>query len=348
MKYNKTILILTTIAIIISFMLGISYAYFSIETIGNETASTQLITTANLRIKYQGTDTINTDNMEPGDTTSTTFTVKNTGSVPVNNYQVYFSNVINQIINDEMVYTLTCVSDDTNPCEGKLETAVPTEASPALTQASIAPGTTHTYTLTVTYKDTDSNQDYNQKKLASFKITINEQYGFGILVARQSYTSNVTNMGSLFDGCSSLTELNLTNFDTSKTTDMSYMFKDCTNLTNVDLSTFNTYNVTNMSGMFGNCNSLTSFDLSVFITNNLIKIGKETDAWSLGLFENCANLNNIDFRNASFEKVTDYLDAFANVKNGINIIVKDSDAQTFINARLSDAGKTGNVTIYVP
>lgn len=83
MKYNKTILILTTIAIIISFMLGISYAYFSIETIGNETASTQLITTANLRIKYQGTDTINTDNMEPGDTTSTTFTVRNTGNVTI-------------------------------------------------------------------------------------------------------------------------------------------------------------------------------------------------------------------------------------------------------------------------
>ena len=39
---------------------------------------------------------------------------------------------------------------------------------------------------------------------------------------------------------------------------------------------------------------------------------------------------------------------FNNITSGINIIVKDTDAQTFINARLSDASRTGNVTIYVP
>ena len=34
------------------------------------------------------------------------------------------------------------------------------------------------------------------------------------------------------------------------------MFRDCNSLTNLNLSNFNTQNVTNMNGMFKNCNSL--------------------------------------------------------------------------------------------
>ena len=34
------------------------------------------------------------------------------------------------------------------------------------------------------------------------------------------------------------------------------MFRDCNSLTNLNLSNFNTQNVTNMSNMFDGCNSL--------------------------------------------------------------------------------------------
>ena len=37
---------------------------------------------------------------------------------------------------------------------------------------------------------------------------------------------------------------------------MSYMFFDCNSLTNLNLSNFNTQNVTNMRAMFSDCNSL--------------------------------------------------------------------------------------------
>ena len=37
---------------------------------------------------------------------------------------------------------------------------------------------------------------------------------------------------------------------------MSYMFYDCNSLTNLNLSNFNTQNVTDMSWMFIGCNSL--------------------------------------------------------------------------------------------
>ena len=41
---------------------------------------------------------------------------------------------------------------------------------------------------------------------------------------------------------------------------MSVMFGGCKSLTNIDLSNFNTQNVTNMNFMFGGCNSLTNID----------------------------------------------------------------------------------------
>ena len=39
------------------------------------------------------------------------------------------------------------------------------------------------------------------------------------------------------------------------------MFKGCNSLTNLDLSNFNTQNVSDMSGMFSECNSLIKLNL---------------------------------------------------------------------------------------
>ena len=78
-------------------------------------------------------------------------------------------------------------------------------------------------------------------------------------------TSRVTNMSSMFLGCSSLMSLNLSSFNTENVTNMSRMFgtdgwgNGCSSLTSLDLSNFNTENVTDMSGMFSGCGSLASF-----------------------------------------------------------------------------------------
>ena len=79
-------------------------------------------------------------------------------------------------------------------------------------------------------------------------------------------TSNVTDMSNMFSYCSSLTELDLSNFDTSNVTNMRGMFDNCGNLTSLDLSNFDTSNVTDMNSMFYYCQSLTSLDLSGFET----------------------------------------------------------------------------------
>ena len=90
--------------------------------------------------------------------------------------------------------------------------------------------------------------------------------------------SNVTNMYGMFDGCSSLTSLDLSNFNTSNVTRMNSMFYGCSSLTSLDLSNCDTSNVTNMSAMFSGCSSLTDVYITVEatlnkLTNNLTSQG---------------------------------------------------------------------------
>ena len=57
----------------------------------------------------------------------------------------------------------------------------------------------------------------------------------------------------MFNGCSSLKELNINNFYTHKVTLMSCMFSGCLSLKELNLNNFNTNNVTDMSFMFSKC-----------------------------------------------------------------------------------------------
>ena len=50
----------------------------------------------------------------------------------------------------------------------------------------------------------------------------------------------------------------------NKLSNTCYMFSDCSSLININLSNFNTQNVTNMNSMFDGCSSLTNINLSNF------------------------------------------------------------------------------------
>ena len=89
----------------------------------------------------------------------------------------------------------------------------------------------------------------------------------------------------MFYGCSSLTSLDVSKFDTRNVTNMGFMFSGCNGLTSLDVSKFNTRNVTDMYGMFSACYSLTSLDLSNFDTQNVTNM--------YGMFYGCVNLATI-------------------------------------------------------
>ena len=109
-------------------------------------------------------------------------------------------------------------------------------------------------------------------------------------------TEKVTNMQEMFNACSKLTSLNLSNFNTAEVTNMSYMFKSCKALTSLDLTNFNTEKVTDMQGMFWECSDLTSLNLTSLNTENV------TDM--TGMFKNCTDLTSLELSNFNTAKVT--------------------------------------------
>ena len=57
----------------------------------------------------------------------------------------------------------------------------------------------------------------------------------------------------MFYGCSSLKELNISNFNTSNVTNMSYLFYKCSSLEDINVSSWNVQKVENMRFMFSRC-----------------------------------------------------------------------------------------------
>ena len=98
-------------------------------------------------------------------------------------------------------------------------------------------------------------------------------------------TSKVTNMVNAFSGCHVLEELDVSNWDTRNVTNMSNMFSNCQKVKNLDISKFDTSNVTNISYMFNGCKEITHLDFSNWDTGNIKTIS--------GLFANCTALEEI-------------------------------------------------------
>ena len=102
-------------------------------------------------------------------------------------------------------------------------------------------------------------------------------------------TENLTCMMGMFEGCRSLTSIDLSNFNTSKVNHMSYLFERCSSLTCIDLSNFNTASTTEMSRMFEGCSNLAALDLSNFETANL--------QWMNRMFKGCSSLTSLNLSN---------------------------------------------------
>ena len=116
----------------------------------------------------------------------------------------------------------------------------------------------------------------------NYSYYFNQAYNY----VKLGWHKNIDNMGYMFNGCSDIKEIDLSNFNTSEATDMRCMFADCKSITSLNLSNFDTSKVTVMFNMFSNCESLTSLDLSSLNTS-LIKSMQD-------VFKNCKSLSSLD------------------------------------------------------
>ncbi|WP_459254351.1 BspA family leucine-rich repeat surface protein [Enterococcus faecalis] len=107
-------------------------------------------------------------------------------------------------------------------------------------------------------------------------------------------TSNVTNMGSMFDN-SPATSLDISNWDTSNVTNMGSMFSN-SQATSLDISNWDTSNVTDMYGMFW-ASQVTSLDLSNWDTSSVTDMSYmfvDSQVTSLNLSKwNTSNVTNM-------------------------------------------------------
>ena len=118
-------------------------------------------------------------------------------------------------------------------------------------------------------------------------------------------TDNVTEMNNMFCYCTSLTSLDLSNFNTSNVTSMASTFSSCSKLTSLDLSNFDTSKVTYMGLMFQGCSSLKTLKLSNFNTQNVLLTN--------GMFQGCTSLEVLDL--SSFNTIE--VNTFSNMLSGV-------------------------------
>ena len=117
----------------------------------------------------------------------------------------------------------------------------------------------------IIYKEEEKEKETKYLYCSDIESISIEKFHFGIFFCCKQHvsisviacdTSGVTDMGSMFSRCSSLTELDLSNFNTETVTNMIGMFFECSSLTKLNLSKFDTENVKKMPCMFYNCSSL--------------------------------------------------------------------------------------------
>ena len=137
---------------------------------------------------------------------------------------------------------------------------------------------------------------------------------------------------AVFNGCTKLISINMTNFNFSNVTGMANFFNGCENLVTITgFKNLNLENVTNIMCLFENCKSLTSLDL----TN--LRMPKVTYQIS-SVFKNCESLTSLDLSSLDFSGRTRNLEMsyfFYNCKNLESLVLPDyfvTEKTTTINS----------------
>ena len=145
-----------------------SYAYFTANVSG--TGQNNVVTTTSLEIEFSDGPQVSLENAVPGQYIEKTFKVENKGSGDTP-YDIYMSEVINNFVDKtDLVYTLTSSDGGANVAQTQISDTNTKIVNSYLLRA----GETHNYTLRITFKETNDNQDDNKGKQFSTVIRVNE------------------------------------------------------------------------------------------------------------------------------------------------------------------------------
>ena len=173
---DKKIYLGVGLAFLLLMTISLSYAYFSASVSGNDNAKDVVVNAGTLSLVYTDGPEIKVENIRPGKTITKEVTVKNTGTLDTN-YNIIWQSLINEITNDELVLSATCERlNASGTAEGTCNaiSQAPISDTTIGRKISIESGITHKYTFTITFKETNADQNYNQGKKFNGVLGIEE------------------------------------------------------------------------------------------------------------------------------------------------------------------------------
>ena len=324
---NKKIYILLVVSILVA-VLGISYAFFSLNVIGNDTAKINKITAGTLELTFTDTEEISLNNMLPGDSVTKTIKVTNTGTIDVG-YNVGWTDYTNEITNNELIIEGTCKRLNSSNVEEGTCNNVSKKAitgSNIISNISIEPNVTHEYTLKITFKETNKPQNYNKSKAFNGKLNITEstaktvyctydgelvqgaeyvngQYTYRYMQEGEYSPSGLAWSDITTDGwgvqhtdktsTDAVTTSLCTYINDKPIVSMSNMFTH-SQASSIELSNFNTSNIISMNSMFYCYNKIYMPVKSQDKNYNIVKLGSEIETQS-----NILDLSSFDTSNVT-------------------------------------------------
>ena len=196
-RKQRIIISITGIVLVSLILIGLTYGYYMTKIKGNTNSKSISVVTANLLLEYADVnDELITDSaVEPGKSWTKTFVATNKGNKTLT-YGVALENVVNQFERkDDIVYTLDCKQysktgfsiDKTNKtvtgtisgtCNGVSEETTFPSIGTILVENDIADDKAQVYTLVVTYKNVNENQNVDMNKTFSAKANIVDPNNF--------------------------------------------------------------------------------------------------------------------------------------------------------------------------
>ncbi len=197
---DKKLIFGITLAFVFLASVGFSYAYFSNAIVNNEVKD-QVVETGTLSLRYVDGAEIVMNNMKPGNAITKTVYVANTGTLDVV-YNLVWQELVNEITNDEMLIEGTCtrINGTTEAEDGTCDaiTSASISSNTIKSKITIEPSIVHKYDLTITFKDVNDDQNYNQGKKFSGVLGVKEYVNVFGKDSWETIATNVRN-GNISD-----------------------------------------------------------------------------------------------------------------------------------------------------
>ncbi len=204
MKKSNWLLIIL-IGVLSITLIGISYAYFRANILGNKEAKENTVTSGTMELTFveKDGDKIYFENAQPGDSASKTFTVENTGTLDDSyTYNIKLTELETTFQKEDLKYNLVEYTDDTYEIEktdginakGFINKNTVNEDNEMYLAVNITrpeKKKKHYYKLTVTFENLDVPQDYNQEAEFTGKINVDDNVNAKVYEPPKPFTDSI-------------------------------------------------------------------------------------------------------------------------------------------------------------